>query len=276
MSETMSDAGRIERLLERMVAELAAEPETIGVLLHGSAVNGSLDRDSDLDLLCVLGDADWTSTEVRRVDGQKVEIRRSPLAALRRELHQPQRVNNNFMLTTLCEARVLLARGSELEALIAEARRMWDDGPPPANELEIYNSRQFLRNRLKDIRRAVVSGRDAEARVLADVLFHRSLYAYCKFHRRWGQKFLHLLAVLRREDPELGAAIDAFLAAEKSAAMLAALERLVDRVIEPVGWGEVCASTGRRPLKGAHPGAPSVRRRPPEDPRRRGTDDDDR
>ena len=247
----MALSGKLAGIIDKVAAELAACPETIGVFLHGSVLSGTERPDSDVDLLCVT-DADWYSLETRDVEGRKVEIQRKPLPEIQRELRQKTLVNNNFPLNTLCDGKVIWQRGEALSELIEEAQAMRAAGPPAPTAQEIYFGRTFFGNRLNEIRHLVRQGgprSEGKARLFADFLFHRAVYAYCKTHRRWSSKFDRVVESLCDEEPELRDVYERFLSARDSARMLEVLEEFLDRVMAPVGWGDGVEDSGRIPLQ---------------------------
>ena len=250
MLESIADLelpAHIVGILERVTAEFAEDPITEGVLFHGSFVKGRQHADSDLDLLRATR-GDWMKMEIREVGGRHVEIRHSPLSQLRRELHRKEFVNNNFMLSTLREGRVLFDRQEALTALVAEAEERHSQTPPASTEFERYKSRNFLRNRRGEIRRLVAAGKLGEARMLADMVMHRCLFVYCKHHQRWALKPLEMVAQLSAENDELAEIFEQFFAAPTAREMLPPLERFLDQVVAPIGWGGELRTFGPVPV----------------------------
>lgn len=118
--------------LDELIAEAADDPDTIGLLLHGSRARGTDRPDSDYDLIRVLTDPAWQERKDRNdlhVQGDGVDTAYTNLARL--EWHAE---NLGWNTPALLTARVLLDESGEVAKrldAIAEAAtaRAWADLP---------------------------------------------------------------------------------------------------------------------------------------------------
>ena len=225
--------------MQCVVEELRAEDSTVGVLLHGSFARGKQHADSDVDLLCVT-DQDWFSKEIRRLNGFEIEVQKMPVTKVRSDFTQRLPTNNNFTLSIFVEGRVLFDRDGEMQRLVEEAHALWQKGPPRPGAFEIMLGRSFFRHRLTEVKR-LAAGDDPQgiARVMMDLFFYNALYGYCKTHCKWALKFNHLLQSLETEDPDFYLLCTSYLGSSSDKQRVQWLEKIVDAVMKPVGWGSV-------------------------------------
>lgn len=242
---------KVDRVIRSVVQELEGEDYSIGGLLHGSYAAGKQHPESDVDILCVTN-AEWLSKEIRQIDGMEVEIQKIPEEKVRRDLTHRSATNNNFTLSIFCEGRVLFDKNGLMGALLDEAKASWRQGPPKPSPFEICMGRSFFRHRMEEVRRLVKEDQPPGlARAMMNLLFFNAVYGYCKTHEKWAIKLRHLMKRLQADDPEFYGLCASFLASTSNDEGLRWMERIVDAVMEPVGWGNPFYETPRVPLSRA-------------------------
>ncbi len=241
----------VNGLIDSVAQELREESYSIGALLHGSFAAGTQHAQSDVDILCVTN-TDWFSKEIREVEGVEVEIQRIPEEKVRADFARRLPTNNNFMLSIFIEGRILFDNNGLMHRLVQEAKEFWNQGPPKPSSFEVFMGRSFYRHRLNEVKR-LVEGDDPGglSRVMMGLLFHNSVYGYCKTHQKWAMKFSHLLESFRQEDPEFYELCTSYLASNAKEEGLKWLQSIVNAVMEPVGWGSLGYQTPQIPLNHA-------------------------
>jgi len=229
---------RADTILAKITEELKADKNTIGVLVHGSYAQGRMHPDSDLDVMGVT-DADWFSKEIRIVDGMEVEIQRIPEAKIRTDLRAQYPTNHNYYMNILTSGRILFDKTGSLKEMVEEAFRIKQEGPPPPNALEILMGRSFFRHRMGEVKRNMARPEtEALSRVMMDLMFHNTVYAFCKSYRMWSSKLDRMLAEYEREAPEFHRLCQGYLVSDDIQQRFGWLERMVEMVMEPNGWGD--------------------------------------
>lgn len=229
---------RADTILAKVTEELKADKNIIGILVHGSYAMGRMRPDSDLDVLCVT-DTDWFSKEIRVVDGLEVEIQRMPEAKIRADLQARYPTNHNFYLNIFTEGRILVDKTGLLKEMAEEAHRIKQEGPPPPSPLEIMMGRSFFRHRMEEVKRKMARPEtEAVGRVLMGLLFHNAVFAFCKSNRLWSTKLDRMLDDFERDAPAFHRLCQGYLTSADPAEQLEWLGQIVDRVMEPNGWGE--------------------------------------
>lgn len=243
----------VRAVVARVANELMQDLETVGVVFHGSAARGKTHADSDVDIVCFT-DGDSFVTEKSVVDGVPVEVNRIPEARARQLLHHTTSTNLNFMVNALTSGVVVADTNGRIHALVAEARRVADEGPTAPSDAERDMGSEFLRNRLAELKRVHAAGDPQRVfRVFADLYFYNCVYAYCRTHRRWSGKFTYMLDIIRGYDPSFHELCQSYLHAETTRESLELLERMADHVMQPIGWG---ARTFRARVGGQDAGLP--------------------
>jgi hypothetical protein len=191
--------GLTDATLAALVAEAAADPDRVGLLLHGSRAAGTARTDSDYDLICVLTDAAF---ERRLADGTRSERREGvPAVDLLYQglthLRSRSRRVDEYTSTYFPKARLLFDRdGSVAEALAA--MRVFADTWAGERVMDYYDRycTMFIRS-LKSWRRGDPLAARLDATESAIYLV-RTLYAA---QGRWAPYHDHLSSML----PELSA-----------------------------------------------------------------------
>ena len=113
-------------LIEEIQAEVAADPESVGLILHGSRAAGAERPESDYDVIRVLTEEGYAAREARddfrklhEAEGSlPVDVAYVSLERLRRIADAP-----DWRVGMLVTGRVLVDRDGELAALVAEIVR---------------------------------------------------------------------------------------------------------------------------------------------------------
>ena len=218
-----------ERLCERVVALLLAEfgGDLLGVLATGSRVYGTPGATSDLDVHVLIAPARRQRRNIV-LDGVEVELFINPPFQVRRYM-QDQRGMDPHMFTF---GRAIYDPHGVVAELQAEARAIWQAGPPPlANAwMPRYGVADLLRD-LED-----VGARDEPtANLLIAQIVERLIENHCRLKRRWPEKPKRRLADLDRWDQEAAALARAALSCGPLADRRAALDRLAAHVLAPIG-----------------------------------------
>jgi len=114
------------RLLADLLAEAGADPDVIGILVHGSVARGDAYPGSDLDLLLLLGDGREGGFSARQQGDTLVEVRRLDAGRARQRLE-------THPLEPYChlDGRILDDPSGALAALRTEAEARWNAYAPP-------------------------------------------------------------------------------------------------------------------------------------------------
>jgi predicted nucleotidyltransferase len=117
-------------VLHKVVTELKADPNLLGILLFGSVASGTETWKSDIDLIFVYQTHDPPSGLVNRwVDGIEVQYFFTTLDAL---VENQQTVP--YLLHMFCDAKILFDRHATVTPVIAQLNQYFDTHPEIATE----------------------------------------------------------------------------------------------------------------------------------------------
>ena len=180
----MDDQAVIELVMQLLHAEFGAE--LIGVLVAGSRLRGDGDVHSDLDVVVVIA-----SPRRRRwnvvLAGVEIEMFVNPPFQMRRYFEQ-ERQSGRGLEPHLCSTgRIVFDPQGVMAAIQAEARSIWDAGPPRLTEQDRWQFRYRVADVLRDI--ADVEASDKERAVfLIGMLLPELIDQHYRISGRWLHK----------------------------------------------------------------------------------------
>jgi predicted nucleotidyltransferase len=183
-----------EQLIERVVALLQAEfgDDLLGVLVTGSRVHATPGPTSDLDAHVIIA----SSRRQRRnfvLEGVEIELFINPPFQIRRYMADQRGVDPH-----MCPlGRAAYDPQGVGAALQAEARTLWEAGPPPIQAAWIprYGTSDLLRD-IED----VAASDQATANLLIARTIEQVIETHCRLNRQWPEKPKRRLDGLARWD----------------------------------------------------------------------------
>ena len=172
----------LDKLIERVVELLRAEfgDELLGVLATGSRIHSTPGSTSDLDLHVVIA----SPRRQRRnfvLDGMEIELFINPPRQLR-EYMADGRGGDAHMFTF---GRAVYDPHGIVAELQAEARTIWDAGPPPVQFA--WRPRYNVADLLRDVEDIAASD-EATATLLIARAVEQLLETHCNLRGHWPEK----------------------------------------------------------------------------------------
>lgn len=223
---------RFEPVLEKVVAQLAAElgRDLEGVVLDG-VPGGGADRGIVGLELHVVNGAAWRQRRALRIDDVDVTLVIEPVSRIRDELADSSKAT----LAAFALGRILHDPRGVTGDVTDEARRLWNEAPPPVTRDELPR----LRHRATELLRDAEAIRDVDDHQATFLLFHAleeivsTLY---RLHRWRRAPARHLLADLRHRAPDLEPRVRRIIGGGGSvSSRVFWLGELIREVLEPVG-----------------------------------------
>lgn len=224
--------------IERLVGELSARPEVLGVALFGSMARGDARPDSDLDVYVLVDEGSWRDIETR--DGKHYEFVYSSAEASKAFWN----ANPNDCVQLWTDARILLDPQGKLSEFRDEALRLRDEGPPRLDARAVRHRRFDAEDQLRAIQALQQSDAATSALVL-DRLVEGLSEVYFALNGQWVPLPKERLKRIREAAPDLGRAFDSFYTARDPGAKLAAGHQLVSRLFEASNRAQQLPETGR-------------------------------
>lgn len=218
-------------LCAALLADLRAEfgPNLLGVLVSGSRIHGAPGPTSDLDTHVLV--AGWRRRRVNRLlRGIEIEMFVNPPARIPGYFDDGRGVT----LHMFAFGRAIYDPQGIVAGLQAQARALWEAGPPPVAPGLHWHHRYAPADTLNDL--ADVGDADpATASLLIGKAADQLIASHYALNRRWPAKTKRLLADLDSWDPTAAAHLRSALAGPDLAERRAALLALAGHVLAPLG-----------------------------------------
>jgi len=186
---------RFRRSLELLLKSLRADPQISIVQLFGSAQRKQVTEHSDIDLYIVTDRREfWRASE--EVGGVEVEKVFCPLNVL----HKRLTTYNAVVLQAFATGETLLDRDGKARELVALARKIYQQGPPPLKREQLDVHRAMLTRIIQKLER--LPGDSPEARFLAGDGIQRAVTVFYQHHRLWIRGLQHCVSDMRGRDPQ--------------------------------------------------------------------------
>jgi predicted nucleotidyltransferase len=228
----MEDRVVIEQALARIKSELGSE--LLGVVVGGSRLRSEADLNSDIDVVVVVdrsGRRRWNFV----IDGVEVETLINPPFQMRRYFKEEAEDGRGVMPHLLGTGRILFDPQGLMATLQAEARAVWDAGPPPLSDRERWQFRYYAADAMRDL--ADVEAADPERTTfLLGIILRAIIDQHYRISGRWLAKPKRLLDHLN--DWDAHAARLARRACNDAVGLrdrCDALRALADHVLAPLG-----------------------------------------
>lgn len=217
---------RYRRALSAAMAEIAGDPEVVGVVFTGSVQQGRPQATSDLDLYVVTHkDHYWRATRI--YEGVEAELFINNVASMRWRITRPDEIAATAGFAT---GEILLDRSGEVTELQALARQRWEAGPPALTDEQITLWRYTLNDLVEDLHD--VADDPAACRVQGAAIVAKAMEAFCKLNRHWGDKPKRQVRYIADRDPILGEMLQGYYSNGMQPQQAFAI---VDYVLAPVG-----------------------------------------
>jgi hypothetical protein len=228
----LNDRAIIEHAVERITSEFGSD--LLGVLVGGSRLRSEGDPNSDLDVVIVVDRPSrrrWNFV----VDGVEVETFINPPFQMRRYFEEERRDGRGVMPHLCSTGRIVFDPQGLMATLQAEARAVWDAGPPPLSDRERWQFRYFAADSLRDL--ADVETSDNERAVfLIGLMLPMLINQHYRISGRWLSKPKRVFNDLATWDGNTARLVrracdDKAVLSDRCAAVRA----LADHVLAPMG-----------------------------------------
>jgi hypothetical protein len=219
----------IERLFDPLIALLDAEfgADLLGVLATGSHIHGTPGPTSDLDVHVIIAQPRRQRRNIL-LDGIEIEMFINPPFQIQRYLAEGVTDIHMFAF-----GRAIYDPQGVIAQLQAEARALWQAGPPALAESAHWMPRYFAADMLRDL--TDLGDDDAAAGLQMARIVDQLIETHCRLNRRWPSKPKRRLAELAVWAPEVARLAGATQTEPTLAARRAALHRMAELVLAPIG-----------------------------------------
>jgi hypothetical protein len=211
----------------RALEGLARHERYRAALVFGSLARGE-PAPVDVDARVVVDEAvPCEAINHPRIGGVKLDVTFRSIAQLREQTEQE--IQRGERLPMVAESVVLFDKDGGLTALVEEARRVERPAVAPSD----HDFLQFLIYHADD--KARRAGDEAAALLAMSEGLTDLLQIHFRLRGRWWVSSKRRLADLRAWDPAMAELVEAFVRTAEVGAKLEIWERIVGRVVEPMG-----------------------------------------
>jgi hypothetical protein len=219
----------VDQLFDPLIALLRAEfgQELLGVLATGSRIHGTPGPTSDLDVHVLI---DQPRRQRRNIllDGVEIEMFINPPFQIQRYMAAGGNDIHMFAFgRAIYDPRGLIGQIQD------QARALWQAGPPALADSAHWMPRYFAADMLRDL--TDLGDDEAAAGLQIARIVDQLIETHCRLNRRWPSKPKRRLAELAIWAPELARLANATQTASTLAARRAAVQRMADLVLAPIG-----------------------------------------
>ena len=219
----------IEQLFDPLIALLRAEfgDDLLGVLATGSRIHSTPGPTSDLDVHVVIAQPRRQRRNIL-LDGIEIEMFINPPFQIHRYMADG---GNNIHMFAF--GRAIYDPQGFIAQLQDRARALWQAGPPALAELTRWMPRYFAADMLRDL--TDLGEDEAAAGLQIARIVDQLIETHCRLNRRWPSKPKRRLAELAGWAPEVAGLASAALTEKTLAARRAAVQRMAELVLSPIG-----------------------------------------
>ncbi|MDF9799372.1 putative nucleotidyltransferase [Catalinimonas alkaloidigena] len=125
-------------------------PDSDGLLICGSAVNGSFNERSDIDLLIFYDRIQSSYREVFTYAGYEIEAMVYPTHTFLNEIVAEGEKRKNALKELCLKSKILKDTEGHLARIRCEVKKIYQAGPAPLSDSELQKQRYVITNRLDD------------------------------------------------------------------------------------------------------------------------------
>lgn len=217
---------RYQKALDVALAELAADPEVVGILWTGSVQQGTPEATSDIDLY-VVTEKPYYYRATRRYEGVITELFVNNVASMRWRITRPEEIAAAAGFAT---GELLLDRTGVMAELQKVAQDRWNAPRPALSEEQVKMLRYALTDLADDL--DDVEHDPVASRVVGANLVQMAMEVFCKLHRHHGAKPKRLFAYVAGRDSLLGVMLRDYYQRSMHPKLA---QEIVDYVLAPVG-----------------------------------------
>jgi hypothetical protein len=185
-------------LVERFIAPYKKNPNVVGIVVTGSVVHGTPDKNSDVDVQIILKKGDWRERGNTWVDGVEFEYLINPVAQIKLYFANETQKHTAHMLAN---GVVAFERDPVIKQLVAQAKKVLRQAPPAITVVQRENAKYALDDGRKDLEDVFLRGDAFSFHQTAAMLVDKCIDVFCMVKRIGREKDKRLEQHLQSADP---------------------------------------------------------------------------
>lgn len=180
---------------------LIHDPNVVGIVITGSYIHGTPDKNSDLDIFIIWEKADFRKRGNTWIHGVEVEYFFNPIQQIRWYFEEEAKKKGPHTAHLLANGWVYFQRGDHLQPLLDQANNIINAAFPPLSDSAIEIAKYGLDDLEKDWLDCLENDQQESARLVEQRLIEQCLQLFFHVHQTWIPKRKRLLNRLMELDP---------------------------------------------------------------------------
>lgn len=183
---------------EYIESEMKKE-EVIGILVTGSFLYSTIDKNSDIDVHVILSPScDYRIRGNLWINGIEIEYFKNPPAQILSYFKKEKTLHSAYMFTY---GEVVYDQAEIMDELVATATAIIEQKPPELTAFQIELAKYFIDDYYKDFEDAVENDDFPGAKILRDRIVNKCIDVFCNLHQIRRQKDKRLSKQIKQLDP---------------------------------------------------------------------------
>ena len=155
--------------------------DVIGVIVTGSFVYSTIDKNSDIDIFVILdNNCDYRERGNTWINGIEVEYFKNSPVQIRSYFKKEKECHTAYMLAL---GKVVYQKSEIVTELISEAKEILNQELPKLSKIEIEIEKYFIDDVFKDFEDAIINNNFLGVQIIRNKLINRCIDVFCKFHQ---------------------------------------------------------------------------------------------
>lgn len=175
--------------------------EVIGIIVAGSFIYSTLDKNSDIDIHVILdSECKYRERGNTWINGIEVEYFKNPPAQIRSYFEKETKSPHTAHM--LADGKIVYQNSEIIDDLIATAKSIMQQKPPELKPFEIELNRYFIDDIYKDLEDTIINQDVVAAKIIRHKIVDRCIEVFCKVYQIRREKDKRLRKQLEQLDPD--------------------------------------------------------------------------
>ena len=230
---------KIKTALNDFVRQHKKDPRVMGILVAGSHVTDTPDKNSDLDVFIIFNNCSVKEKGTTWIQGVEVEYFKTNLTQIKRSFREEKHGKNNSRTIHLfAHSRILYQKDPKIKQLTREARSLLREKLPEPDEFQIEILKYHLDNMKKDLEDVHLRKDTFAFKLISNQLIFHIIDTFFQVQRTPKETPKRLQKQIKKIDPKFARLLSRALSKKVNPAKFKAIRNLADYTEENLLGGK--------------------------------------